>query len=120
MANEKKTAATSDYMGVQEEQDVQEKQSVQGELAADCCGKDSPSCCGQHKHTPRSEELVRDIDRRINRAIGQLNGVKAMLDDNRYCGDTWRPAWWSGCKQGIPRLSTRSWTCSRNSAHSRA
>ena len=46
-----------------------------------------PDCCGQHKHTPRSEELVRDADRRINRAIGQLNGVKAMLDDNRYCGD---------------------------------
>ena len=49
---------------------------------------EKPDCCGEkHKHTPRSEELVRDADRRINRAIGQLNGVKAMLDDNRYCGD---------------------------------
>ena len=46
-----------------------------------------PDCCGQHKPTPRSEALVRDADRRINRAIGQLNGVKAKLDDNRYCGD---------------------------------
>lgn len=41
----------------------------------------------QHKHTPRSDELVSDLHRRINRAIGQLNGVKSMLDDNRYCGD---------------------------------
>jgi DNA-binding FrmR family transcriptional regulator len=28
-----------------------------------------------------------DLERRLNRAIGQLGGVKAMLDDNRYCGD---------------------------------
>ena len=27
------------------------------------------------------------MQRRLNRAIGQLNGVKAMIDDNRYCGD---------------------------------
>lgn len=45
-----------------------------------------PRCC-RHKQTPRTDELVRDVDCRINRAIGQLNGVKAMLDDNRYCGD---------------------------------
>ena len=24
---------------------------------------------------------------RLNRAIGQLNGVKAMIEDDRYCGD---------------------------------
>ena len=28
-----------------------------------------------------------DVERRLNRAIGQLNGVKAMVKDNRYCGD---------------------------------
>lgn len=28
-----------------------------------------------------------DVQKRLNRAIGQLNGVKAMIDDNRYCGD---------------------------------
>jgi DNA-binding FrmR family transcriptional regulator len=28
-----------------------------------------------------------NLERRLNRAIGQLGGVKAMLDDNRYCGD---------------------------------
>lgn len=55
-----------------------------------------PACSGgtgadadgvAYKHTPRSEELQRDVTRRLNRAIGQLNGVKAMIDDNRYCGD---------------------------------
>ena len=44
-------------------------------------------CCCKHKETPRSQELQADLHKRLNRAIGQLNGVKAMLDDNRYCGD---------------------------------
>ncbi|WP_217951849.1 metal-sensing transcriptional repressor [Adlercreutzia caecimuris] len=44
--------------------------------------------CGcRHKATPRSEALQADVQRRLNRAIGQLNGVKAMVQDNRYCGD---------------------------------
>lgn len=45
------------------------------------------SCNCRHKHTPRSEALQADVQKRLNRAIGQLNGVKAMIDDNRYCGD---------------------------------
>lgn len=44
-------------------------------------------CCARHKATPREEEFQADLQRRLNRAIGQLNGVKAMLEDNRYCGD---------------------------------
>lgn len=40
-----------------------------------------------YKATPRSPELRSDIERRLNRAIGQLNGVKAMVEDDRYCGD---------------------------------
>ena len=36
---------------------------------------------------PRSEELKHDVTCRINRAIGQLNGVKAMVEEDRYCGD---------------------------------
>ena len=44
------------------------------------------SCC-HHKATPRSDEFQADLQKRLNRAIGQLNGVKSMLDDNRYCGD---------------------------------
>ena len=46
-------------------------------------------CCGggAQKSTPRSPELKRDVARRINRAIGQLNGIRAMVDEDRYCGD---------------------------------
>ena len=65
-----------------------DKVSADGELAA--CESKSPrsqSCCCHHKATPRSEEFQRDLQKRLNRAIGQLNGVKAMIDDNRYCGD---------------------------------
>lgn len=50
-------------------------------------GSRAQSCCCHHKATPRSEEFQRDLQKRLNRAIGQLNGVKAMIDDNRYCGD---------------------------------
>lgn len=44
-------------------------------------------CCGARKHTPRSDELKADVSRRLNRAIGQLNGIKTMVEDDRYCGD---------------------------------
>ncbi len=44
-------------------------------------------CCCNHKATPRSTEFQDNLQKRLNRAIGQLNGVKGMLDDNRYCGD---------------------------------
>lgn len=43
--------------------------------------------CSHHKNTPRSDETQQNLQRRLNRVIGQLNGVKDMLDDNRYCGD---------------------------------
>ena len=51
--------------------------------------KEGRACChcGAQKHTPRSAELKADVTRRINRAVGQLNGIKAMVEDDRYCGD---------------------------------
>lgn len=49
--------------------------------------KEACPACGSQKHTPRSEALKHDVDRRINRAIGQLNGIKNMVDSDRYCGD---------------------------------
>lgn len=48
----------------------------------------STDACGcHHKHTPRTAEMQSDLQKRLNRIIGQLNGVKSMVDDNRYCGD---------------------------------
>ena len=44
-------------------------------------------CPCRHKSTPRIMELQADMQKRLNRAIGQLTGVKAMIEDNRYCGD---------------------------------
>lgn len=49
------------------------------------CGHEGCAC--RHKDTPRDAQLQADLQKRLNRAIGQLNGVKAMIDDNRYCGD---------------------------------
>lgn len=43
--------------------------------------------CPHHKHTPRSEQAQRLLQNRLNRMIGQLNGIKNMVEDNRYCGD---------------------------------
>lgn len=43
-------------------------------------------CC-RHKNTPRDAETLRQLHNRLNRIIGQLGGIKNMLDDNRYCGD---------------------------------
>ena len=45
------------------------------------------NCCCHYKNTPRSEENSKQLRNRINRVIGQLNGIQKMLDDNRYCGD---------------------------------
>lgn len=43
--------------------------------------------CAHTKSTPRSEELKRDVTRRLNRAIGQLGGIRSMVEEDRYCGD---------------------------------
>ncbi len=43
-------------------------------------------CC-QVKHTPRSEETVRQLKNCLNRVQGQLTGIGRMLDENRYCKD---------------------------------
>lgn len=46
------------------------------------------TCCTcRHKDTERSDALQADITRRLNRAVGQLYGVRDMVVDNRYCGD---------------------------------
>ncbi len=44
-----------------------------------------PAC--NYKKTPRSEEEIRSLQNRLNRIIGQLGGIKNMIDGNRYCGD---------------------------------
>ena len=43
--------------------------------------------CMRTKHTPRSDEQRKILDNRLNRIVGQLNGIRKMLDEDRYCGD---------------------------------
>lgn len=43
-------------------------------------------CCHQ-KTTPRQEQDLKQLQNRLNRIIGQLNGIGRMLNENRYCGD---------------------------------
>jgi hypothetical protein len=50
------------------------------------CGCPTKCDC-REKHTPRSEEAQRALQNRLNRMIGQLNGMKKMVEENRYCGD---------------------------------
>lgn len=45
------------------------------------------ACCVHKKHTPRDEETQKALQNRLNRIMGQLNGIKNMVDENRYCGD---------------------------------
>ncbi len=63
---------------------VEEKDENRDEAAL---ARTARECPCRHKATPRSEALQADVQKRLNRAIGQLNGVKAMVEDNRYCGD---------------------------------
>lgn len=51
------------------------------ESVADVC-----ACC-HHKNTPRDVKEQKQLRNRLNRIIGQLNGIGNMIDDNRYCGD---------------------------------
>ena len=45
-------------------------------------------CCeGSERKTVRTEEEKKELTTRINRIIGQMNGVKRMLEEDRYCED---------------------------------
>ena len=55
---------------------------------ADARSLDAAECPACHqRHTPRSAEELRQLKNRLNRMVGQLNGIARMLDENRYCGD---------------------------------
>ncbi len=44
-----------------------------------------PAC--RQRHEPRDAAELKLLKNRLNRMIGQLNGIGRMLDENRYCGD---------------------------------
>lgn len=49
--------------------------------------KECEACLCRYKAKERPETEIRQLQNRLNRIIGQLGGIKKMLDDNRYCGD---------------------------------
>lgn len=85
-----------------------------------------PDCCSHHKNTPRSESSNRQLQNRLNRMIGQLNGIKKMLATivtaeissprslpwkarcralaTSYSRITWKPVWWRKSKTETFRL----------------
>ena len=48
------------------------------------CEMENENCC-QNKHTPRSDQEKALLRNRINRIIGQLNGIAKMIDEDKYC-----------------------------------
>mgnify|MGYP001030986564 CR=1 FL=1 len=43
--------------------------------------------CRHYKSVPRDVAGQKQLQNRINRIMGQLNGIRNMIDENRYCGD---------------------------------
>ena len=47
-----------------------------------------PECENCHyKAVPRDDILKKQLESRMNRIVGQMNGMMTMIDENRYCGD---------------------------------
>ncbi len=47
----------------------------------------SDNCCCKTRTKMRTPEEKHAIDVRLNRIIGQLNGIKNMIEQDRYCDD---------------------------------
>ena len=43
--------------------------------------------CPNCKKDPRQKELIDSLQTRLNRVMGQLNGINKMISENRYCHD---------------------------------
>lgn len=66
-----------------------EKECIEAEehIASAAEAGGCPMCAVRYKDKPREAVQVRLLQNRLNRIIGQLNGIKKMIDDGRYCGD---------------------------------
>lgn len=50
-------------------------------------GNNIGDCQCHLKSTPREGKELKQLKNRLNRIVGQLNGIGRMLDENRYCGE---------------------------------
>ena len=56
---------------------------INEEMKKNC--ESCPACCGKTKK--RTDEEEKSLQIRLNRAIGQINGIKRMLENDAYCTD---------------------------------
>lgn len=76
------TVKTTDHMNeINEQEEVSSEEVSSEEILQDGCA------CGHYKIVPRDATGQKQLQNRINRIIGQLNGIKNMIGENRYCGD---------------------------------
>ncbi len=44
-------------------------------------------CCCAERNKLRTQEEKNNLEKRLNRIIGQMNGIKKMIEEDRYCSD---------------------------------
>lgn len=44
-------------------------------------------CCCAERNKLRTQEEKTNLEKRVNRIIGQMNGIKKMIEEDRYCSD---------------------------------
>lgn len=52
-----------------------------------CKTDENEECKCRYKKHSRSDEQKAELTKRLNRLIGQLGGIRKMIEDDRYCGD---------------------------------
>ena len=57
------------------------------DFKTDAALQEGESCCCDRRKTVRSEEDKHAFQSRLNRIAGQINGVKRMVEEDRYCDD---------------------------------
>ncbi len=49
--------------------------------------QEETKCCCRKKLKERDEQSKKLLKNRLNRIIGQLNGINKMIEEDRYCDD---------------------------------
>jgi len=44
-------------------------------------------CCGEDRKTEREEDFKKTLVSRLNRAEGQIRGIRGMVEKDAYCDD---------------------------------
>lgn len=85
----RKKAGTGFRMGESMAEQIKEKieEKIEEKLEEKLEEKGMECCHCHQKATPRSEKERKQLQNRLSRMTGQLNGISRMLEENRYCGD---------------------------------